>query len=58
MVRKRNTEDSQAVISIKVTRDDYDALKAIAAAEYRPMAAEVRMLIQQHIAANEGKAAA
>jgi hypothetical protein len=51
VARKRNAppQDSQAVISIKVTRETYDAIQAIAAEEYRPLAAEVRRLIEEHI---------
>lgn len=44
-------------LSVRVRRETADALKVIADKDHRPVAAEMRRLIEQHIAAHEEKAA-
>ena len=45
-------------LSVRVTRDTADRLKRVADAEYRPVAAEIRRLIETRIAEAELDAAA
>jgi hypothetical protein len=42
-------------LSVRLTKDTADAFKRVAAAEYRPVAAELRRLIEERIAAFEAE---
>ena len=46
--QKVNGEDL-VTLSVKVSRETMDAFREVAEAEYRPMAAELRMLIEGHV---------
>lgn len=51
---KHNAEERPLVsLSVRVNADTADRLKEIADAEYRPIAAHIRRLIEQDIAAHE-----
>jgi predicted DNA-binding protein len=53
-----NKGPEMVAISVRVPRATADRLKLIADAEFRPVAAEVRRLIEAHVEAEDMKAAA
>lgn len=51
-MRKQVTNGQQLVsLSVRVTRETAEGLKRAADAEYRPVAAEIRRLIEERVAA-------
>ena len=46
---KDGQEDELVSLSVRITRATYDQFKAIADREFRPVAAEMRRLIQERI---------
>lgn len=54
----KQVPDDLVTLSVRVTRSTADRLKLIADAEYRPVAAEMRRLIEEHIASHEPEAEA
>jgi hypothetical protein len=60
MTRQVESSDSGdlVTISVRLTRDTADALKAVADRNYRPVAAHMRMLIESDIAADTDRLAA
>jgi predicted DNA-binding protein len=51
--KQRRTNGGLVSLSIRVPQDVADRLKELAGAEYRPVAAEIRRLIEERIAAAE-----
>jgi predicted DNA-binding protein len=54
---KRNTA-TEIVTSIRLSPEQHDRLREIAASKHRSMAGELRMVIEAHIEANQSKVAA
>lgn len=46
-----NSPQDFVYLSVRVTRETADGIKRVADAEYRPVAAEIRRLVEERIAA-------
>jgi predicted DNA-binding protein len=57
-MRVMQEKDALVAISVRLPEPTADRLKEICSREFRPVAAEVRRLIEAHIEAEDAKAAA
>lgn len=44
------SDSAQVTLSVRVSKDTADGIRAVADKHYRPVAAEIRRLIEDHIA--------
>jgi len=50
IMRRPTAQPDYVSLSVRVSRETYEAIKAIAEAQYRPVAAELRRIIEERIA--------
>lgn len=56
-MKQTDSESNLVTLSVKVRKDTYDRFKVVCEREYRPMAAELRRLVEQRVGEDLGKAA-